>query len=216
MIPYPSIESVWKREGKYLVPGAIREPVVECVREWFLTEKVDGTNIRLIFSEEGLDVRGRTDRAQFKPSQLDFLRGLVDVDHAKEMLRHPTRPDWVVTVYGELFGPGIQRGGHYASGLRFRAFDVMFGDTTWGDRDDLVTICERLGLEYVPVVATMTDLDQLPRTTADMTTLVGTSAVAETAGLQMEGIVARPALTLLDKRGNRVMFKLCYRDLKDE
>jgi hypothetical protein len=220
VIPYPSIETVFRRdpETKRLDFNQIRIPEAELVNEWRLTEKVDGTNIRLIFTEDGLDVRGRTNAAKFKPSHLEYLNGLVDVEDAKDLLRHPTRPDWNVTIYGELYGPGIQKGGDYRPDVGFRAFDIMYGGSIWGSPHDLAYVAYSLGIRLVPEIPGGVSLLRLPKTKQEMDALVGCSQVAAIEHdnvIRPEGFVARPPLPLLNARGDRVMFKLTYRDLPE-
>jgi hypothetical protein len=214
VIPYPSIESVWKREGKLLVHGNVRQPENELVCSWIITEKVDGMNIRLGFSEAGLDIRGRTDNAQFKQTWLDFLKGLVDVEKAKDILCHPTREDWQVTVYGELYGPGIQKGGTCTPELSFRAFDVLYGGRVWADVFAMRNVAAELGLESVPILGEAQGLESLPSTAAEMDAFLGTSLACPNGG-RMEGFVAKPGHVLLNAKGERVMYKLTYRDVPD-
>lgn len=215
MIPYPSIESVWKREGKHLVPGQVRQSEHALIRDWLVTEKIDGMNIRLIFSEAGLDIRGRTDNAQFKQAWLDFLRSLVDVERAKEVLRHPSRPDWNVTVYGELFGPGIQKGGTCADGLQFRAFDILYGGTVWANYEAVRRTAASLGLNTVPLVGTLWSIADIPTTAESLDRFLGASRACPKQP-RMEGFVARPQETLLNGRGERIVFKLTYRDVPEK
>jgi RNA ligase (TIGR02306 family) len=53
-------------------------------------------------------------------------------------------------LYGEIFGPGIQKGYDYGQKkLAFRAFDLM-RDGVFVDWDDLVSWCKEHGIETVP------------------------------------------------------------------
>lgn len=54
---YPKIDTLFKREdaGKkkgHIIPGDYSRPEFTAVREWRLSEKVDGTNIRIEYLEK--------------------------------------------------------------------------------------------------------------------------------------------------------------------
>jgi len=49
MIPYPKIETLFKRDETFRVTDKLRLPEFALVREWLVTEKVDGTNIRVVY-----------------------------------------------------------------------------------------------------------------------------------------------------------------------
>ena len=74
MKEYHKIQTVFHRDPdtkfKTLLEGRFSLPEFEYLQnnEWIFTEKVDGTNIRIIFDGE-LTFGGKTDRAQI-PNQL--------------------------------------------------------------------------------------------------------------------------------------------------
>ena len=63
MDKYASIETVFKRDKttNKLLFGELRLPEFGCVKEWVYQEKVDGMNIRLILTEDGCEIKGRTE-----------------------------------------------------------------------------------------------------------------------------------------------------------
>jgi hypothetical protein len=162
---------------------------------WVFTEKVDGTNIRVHWDGHKVEFGGRTDNAQIPAKLIARLRQLFT-----EELFEQVFADTEVTVYGEGFGAGIQKGGgNYAPAPDFVLFDVLIGGF-WLRRDDVEDVAKKLGLEVVPVVE-------------HGTLHAGIAAVR--GGLQSawgafpaEGIVGVPLAGLLDRAGNRIMVKI--------
>ncbi len=228
MIKYPSIESVWTRdkETSLLIPGAVRKNVWKNVGLWYLTEKVDGKNIRIILGHDGeketVEVRGRGDGnlpqdlvqnilADIAPRELHYHLGIT-----------AERPV-TMTLYGEGYGPGIQKVGKlYRDDKAFILFDIRQGNAGrgfWWDFSEVIVLARKTGLDMVPIVGTLNTVNQVPRTAEEMDELIGHSRVAnewstrEGDEVEMEGFVARPLFEMQDAHGNRIMFKLTYRDL---
>lgn len=220
MTKYPSIETVFVRDNttKILNFGEIRVPEVECVKVWSISEKVDGTNIRAIVTRDGITIKGRTDAAQI-PSGLEeaVLAALPAheslINYFREYGGRVDEDDWSVTFYGEGYGAGIQKGGVYSDTKRFRVFDLILGEKTWVDDDEMRRVCQELAIPVVPFITYVSDL---PVTEDDLTKLLPHSIVAiEDKGdstVTPEGIVAKPVHVLLDKYGDRVMWKLTHRE----
>ncbi len=145
---YPKTENVWVRdeETHKLVEDSFRLPQFEQIAYWHVTEKIDGTNIRVIldwaYDEEMdlwrpvVDVRGRTDKASLPKN---FVQEAFDVEEPYELTEDLLRALAAITdqnildltldpvmmvLYGEGYGAGIQSGGGYAPSKRFRSFDV--------------------------------------------------------------------------------------------
>jgi hypothetical protein len=225
---YPKIETLFDRGEDFLVEvGSYRRPEFALIDRWLVTEKVDGTNIRLIFESvdrpEGCicTIAGRTDNAQIpKPlenhlTEIVFkIRGEVDLimqEHSLESFG----------LYGEGYGAKIQSGGWYREDQGFTLFDVRAGGS-WLDDDAVTSTAERLGLERVPLLRPpgLEDSESDDRmwwTLREIVHDVSTglrSRVARVEPRQMEGIVARPPVPLYDRRGERVMFKLKTKDFR--
>lgn len=69
MIEYPKIETLFKRDmegSKQMIDGAYRDPTVEYLKDcqWEFTEKIDGTNIGIVWDGYRVSFQGRTERAQ--------------------------------------------------------------------------------------------------------------------------------------------------------
>lgn len=203
MEKYHKIQTVWERDHnnnyKTLIAGAWATPAFEYLAQnhWVYTEKVDGTNIRIIWDGERIEFRGRTDRAQIPPFLLDALRENTDpVDFANVF-------DAPVCLYGEGYGPKIQRGGKYRADASFVLFDVKIG-RYWLHRIDVETIAAALGLGVVPIIGDGTLLE--------MIATVRSGLRSQWGGFEAEGIVARPAVPMFDRRGKRIITKIKGRD----
>ena len=81
MKQYHKVQTVFKRDVttnfKTLLLGDYSRPEFEYLANaiWDFTEKVDGTNIRVMFQEENLSFGGKTDRAQMPRALATYLNG---------------------------------------------------------------------------------------------------------------------------------------------
>lgn len=226
---FPSIETIYKRDSttKKLIIGEVRDETWMCVNQWVITEKVDGTNTSFVYHFDSggkpppaVEVRGRTANTQWQPSVLAMLQTLAPSPEQVQEVIKP-RPETTVMIYGETYGAGIQKhGGLYRADKSFIGFDVRFvnvaeGQDIWLDPSHAKGVVEALGLRFVPTLAVITWLD-VPCSYDDLTALTGYSEVAQVGAGNLivpEGIVARSMKTLYDNRGNRMMWKLTFRDL---
>lgn len=202
MTEYHKIHSLFKRttDGKAIIWGEYSLPEFEYLEAstWVFTEKVDGMNIRLTWDGERVDVLGKTDRAQV-PAPL--LRWLSDYGFT-DPRRWAKLPAGTV-LYGEGYGPGIQSGGIYGIQQRFILFDVMVGGL-WLRRPDVHDVARDLGFDVVPVVCEGTLVNLVERVELGTMSMLG--------NCRAEGLVARPSVELLDRRGRRIITKLKARD----
>ena len=203
---YPKIQTLYKRDDNFKVdPAQIRWPEFAIVKRWLVTEKIDGRNHRVILDADGtIEHRGRTDRAQFADFELEAARSIID----DSLVRATFDPGSTAVLYGELYGPKIQKGGVYDDRIRFRLFDVLIGDW-WLNWPDVEDVADKLGVETVPVIDTV---DGFPTCYAELEDLIPQSEVAASMGVQAEGIVARTDPLLFTRRGDRVMWKLKFKD----
>lgn len=167
---------------------------------WQFTEKVDGTNIRVIWDGHKPEFRGRTDRAELHPELLARLQELF----TEEILEQNFGSDEVV-LYGEGYGAGIQKGGgKYSPRKDFILFDVRIG-RWWLRRDDVFAIAKDLSIGAVPEFINMTSVDE--------------AIIYVTNGLKSqlrdgfaEGVVGTTHYGLLDRSGQRISVKIKHED----
>ena len=211
MIEYPKIETLYDRNEKThkVIPSQLRLPEFGNIKSWRVTEKIDGTNVRISFTPPGKIIfSGRTDNAQMPVKLLDHLLQVFTVDKLSAVFQEA---ETEVMLFGEGYGEKIQNGGNYRAGISFRLFDVLIGGW-WLEPDSLVVIAGGLGIETVPYVA---QIGSLPETRDDLLGIIQSSHVAtleKGQEYQAEGIVARTYPLLLTRSGKRLMWKLKFRD----
>ena len=203
---YPKINTLFKRdERNVIVPGDLTLPEFAYLQDnpWDWTEKVDGTNIRLHWNGSKLTVGGRTDGAQV-PAKLTANIGPLS-DPALWHTAFPGADD--VTVYGEGYGAGIQKGGTYRPDQTVIVFDVLVG-RWWLSREDVADVAGKLGLDVVPPFGSH-DLGSA------WCLLTSGALTSNWAGTPIEGLVGRPSVDLFNRKGERVMVKMKVRDWND-
>ncbi len=207
MTEYHKIETVYLRnpETKYrtLLMGQYAKPEFAYLaeNEWVLTEKVDGTNIRVIVSADGkLIFGGKTDDAQIPAFLVSKLEARFFPQHARLQEMFPDGG----CLYGEGYGARIQKvGGNYRLDVDFVLFDVKVGDW-WLQRHDVGVVAEKLSLDSVPIIGVST----LP----EMVELAKTGFTSWWGNFLAEGIVARPTTELRSRSGNRIITKIKTKD----
>jgi hypothetical protein len=212
MREYHKINSLWKRDlgqkSKPIILGSYAQPIFELLKdlEWEWTEKVDGTNIRIHWDGTAVKLGGRTDAAQ---TPMDLIERLQELFPAPKMLEVFGEKGGI-TLYGEGYGAGIQKGGAYIPDHKdFILFDVTGGDDfpVWFARDNVEGIAQRLGVKSTPVVGRGTIAQAVTKGREGFVSHVS----ADTKFLA-EGLVIRPATELRDRFGHRVITKIKYRD----
>jgi hypothetical protein len=203
---YSKIDTLFERDKATFVvdPLRIKSPVLRTISEWDVTEKIDGTNIRVMLSPNGeVSFGGRSNNAQIPGDLVKFLLKTFVPDLLEQVLwlEGPTE----VILFGEGYGPGIQKGGGlYRAEKSFILFDVLVGGRWWLGRVDIFDVASKLGIDCVPYLGPMT-IDQIVE-------LVRTPFPSRIGTRMAEGIVARPIETLFDRRGERVIIKLKTKD----
>jgi hypothetical protein len=174
--------------------------------DWIFTEKVDGTNVRVIWDGHKPEFRGRTDRADLHK---DLIKALEDM-FPEELLEQTFGVNPAI-LFGEGYGPGIQKGGgNYRSDKSFILFDVHIGGW-WLLQDSVEDIANALGISVVPVYKTCTLREAINFMAVDEPLY---SIIAEQYATPAEGMVGTPALPLFNRRGDRIIVKLKGCDLQ--
>jgi ATP-dependent RNA circularization protein (DNA/RNA ligase family) len=215
MKTYHKIQTIFLREveagrGVPVTEGKWSKREFEALKDidWLMTEKVDGTNIRVIWDNEKVLVRGKTDNAQMYPGMYEKLQELFTLDKMKHYF--PMSEGRVVTFYGEGYGAKIQKGGTYIpDGVDFILFDVLStkdGNELWFSHEALVETSFALNIKIVPLVA----VGPLSKA-VDMCKNGFDSRLRKEPP---EGLVIKPKVELKDCRGNRIITKLKLSDFK--
>lgn len=208
MKEYHKIETLFKRDPKTkkLIIGEYTNETVKYLKDniWQFTEKVDGTNIRVYWDGHRVTFGGRTDNAMIPAHLINKLNDLFGGE-VNEQLFEQKFGDTPVELFGEGYGPKIQSGGAYRDDVDFILFDVMIKDT-YLKRESVEDIANYFGINIVPVVLEGTIQDGIDYV---MNNLKSTIAVN---GAELEGVVGRPKVEVLDRLGRRVIVKIKRKD----
>ena len=219
---YPKIETLYERDEQThrLKPELIlKNPVYGDIKTWRWTEKIDGTNIRVIWRPAGIVIDnstpeltfgGRTDNAQI---HADLVRWLYEHVTAEKM--RAVFPESAAIIYAEGYGAGIQKGGgDYSTIKKIIVFDVFVVDPVnskmggwWLNWESTCDVASKLGLDVVPYLGEMT-LEEA----TEKVRLGFKSLAAEVSSKDAEGMVGRTREALFDKKGHRLIVKLKTKD----
>jgi len=209
METYHKIQTVFKRDPetkfKTLLEGEYSLPEFDYLKnnKWVFTEKVDGTNIRVMWDGLELRFKGKTDAAEI-PKPL-FVR-LKERFTESIMAEHFGIENTGVCLYGEGYGAKIQKGGgNYRKDQDFVLFDVDI-DSWWLKRSCVKDISKNLNIDIVPVVGSGTLID--------MVEMCKNGFKSGWGDFQAEGFVARPEVELRGRNGQRIITKIKCKDFK--
>lgn len=210
MKEYHKIQTVFKRDPatqhKTLLIGEWSLPEFGYLanNEWVFTEKVDGTNIRVMIDDDGkLSFGGKTDAASIPAFLVSRLEARFFPQHERLREMFPSGG----CLYGEGYGPKIQKGGgNYRADADFVLFDVKVGDW-WLQRIDVEDISSKLSLDIVPIIGLGTLFEMVERAKSGFD-----SSWKHTATFAAEGIVARPTIELKTRNGERIITKIKHKD----
>lgn len=222
MKEYHKIQTVYHRSPetnfKELMEGVWALPEFEYLKDlqWIWTEKIDGTNIRIIW--DGITVRfgGKTDDAQMPSFLLKVLQDTFTVDKMKAVFGERIVPEGhvdaeplKVCLYGEGYGAKIQKGGNYLPNRTdFILFDVRI-DNWWLTRESIEDIALKLNIPIVPIIGrgTLSEAIEYVKTGYK-------STIAENKDYTAEGLIMKPEIELFNRKGERIVAKIKYKDFK--
>jgi len=205
---YHKIQSVFKRDPatnhKTFLEGEWSEDAFGYLagNDWLWTEKVDGTNIRVIWDGTSVTFGGRTERAQLYAPLVNFLQDTFTAERMAEQF-----PDGGAVLFGEGYGARIQKGGgnYLQDRVGLILFDVVVGP--WYLRLDSVhEVANAFGVPVVPAVGVGTLYEAINYTKTGFPSFC--SEVSHVA----EGLVMRPLVDLFMRDGSRVITKVKHKD----
>ena len=214
MKEYHKIQSIFKRDEKTFkfLLGQYALPEFEYLKnnKWVWTEKIDGTNIRVIWECPPKDsmktnlghveFKGKTDNAQTPEFLLAKLQEIFTVDKMMKIF-----PETNVGLYGEGYGAKIQKGGgnYISNGVDFILIDILI-DNWWLKRDNIEDIAQKLEIKAVPIVGSGTLEEAVEFTRKGYNSTFG--------NFLAEGIVLKSEIELKMRNGDRVITKMKYKD----
>lgn len=203
---YHKIQTIFKREIKNqgkIIEGEYSLPELEYLKNniWIFTEKVNGTNIRILWNGKRINFGGKTDNAQLPVKLLYKLQEIFD--EKTEQFKNIFEED-EVCLYGEGYGAGTAKGsGNYSKDPNFVLFDVKIGEW-WLERKNIEDIASKLNLTVVPIIGL--------GTLSDMIEITRKGFNSQWGNFIAEGIVARPQVELKCRNGDRLITKIKYCD----
>jgi ATP-dependent RNA circularization protein (DNA/RNA ligase family) len=212
MEEYPKIETLFDRDPKTfkVLEDKIRLKEFLMIQKWYVTEKINGTNVRICYKNGSVEINGRTENAQMPTFLFNYLKELFTVEKFKQAFPD-LKEDMEVVLYGEGYGPKIQKGGgNYRKDVSFRLFDVKI-DKWWLEPDNIESVAEKMGVKTVPSLndATIEQAVQIIKSNPFSQVALQDGGNLDT---RMEGIVARTVPLLLRRNGERLMWKLKQKD----
>jgi hypothetical protein len=203
MSEYHKIHSIFKRDPKTnKFTSEFARPEFEYLQynTWNFSEKIDGTNIRVIYDAEIhiVNFAGRTNNAVIPSSLLGRLLSLFSAEKL-----HETFDGKSVILYGEGCGPKIQNGG-YRPFQDFILFDIRIG-RWYLEQPAIADIADKLEICCAPFIGEGTLHD------AVFLAKVGFVSQFPDVGVA-EGVIARPKVEMFNRAGERIITKVKYKD----
>uniref|UniRef100_A0A6H1ZD39 Putative RNA ligase n=1 Tax=viral metagenome TaxID=1070528 RepID=A0A6H1ZD39_9ZZZZ len=209
MKEYHKIQTVYKRDPenhyKTLLIGEFSLLEFEYLRnnQWIFTEKVNGTNIRIMFNGGEITFGGKTDNAQIPAFLVKKLQERF-LNQSDKFIEKFGLDPIEVCLYSEGYGAKIQKGGgNYRQDQDIVLFDVKI-DKWWLQREDVEDIAKFFNLDIVPIIGEGTLEEMVEKVKCGFNSIWG--------DFTAEGIVARPKIELKSRNGLRIITKIKYKD----
>jgi hypothetical protein len=200
---YQKIVGPYKRDmtTNKVVPGQWNSDAIQVLATvpiWQVTEKVDGTNVRVLWDGYRVSFGGRTERAELHKDLVATLIKMFPEERFEQ-----TFGETPVVLFGEGYGAGIQKGGMYRQDKSFAMFDAAVNGKYLRPLDT-EQLAGEWGIEHVPVV------NARPWTLGEVIEEVSAGLRSRYNGgtFEAEGLVAKTYPGLLDHRGYRIIVKV--------
>lgn len=205
---YHKIETLFERDEKTkkLVEGQYHNKTVEYLKDlkWQFTEKINGTNIRIMWDGHKIKFGARTDEGQIPALLTNKLIEMFGGE-ANEQLFEQKFGELEVMLCCEGYGEKIQNGGLYRKGQNIILFDVMIAGN-WQPRESIEDIANYFNIDVVPIA--------LEGTVQEAVDYVKTKPKSKIGIANSEGVVGRPIVEMQDRCGNRVIVKIKVKDFE--
>jgi len=211
---YPKIETLFNRDEKTfkVKEEEIRLPEFSNVKKWWVTEKIDGTNMHVLHEKghQTVEILGRTHNAQIPTFLLKYMQETFTSEKIEQAFPDADN-NVVIELYGEGYGARIQKGGNYRpKDVSFRLIDVRVGDW-WLEPENIEDVAQKMGVKTVPVIGVMT-LEEAVQFIKSKPTSIVAKEDGGNSKYPMEGIVARSFPLMLRRNGERIIWKLKIKD----
>jgi len=214
MIKYQKIITPFERDTtgtKKLIYDKYINQTVEYLKDciWECTEKIDGTNIGIVWDGYSVSFQSRTENTGIPYYLQNTLHNIFGGD-VNEQLFEQKFGSMKVILFGEGYGYKIQkRGRHYIpNDHSFILFDVYIPEKDlWMKRESIEDIAQTFNVKAVPIVMHCT-LEQA----IDFIKIKPKSLLGDTV---MEGLVCKPLVELRDRMNERIVVKVKVKDFTD-
>lgn len=174
---------------------------------WVATEKIDGTNVRLIWDGHNLSYNGRTNNADLHKDLRAKLDAIFIRPGVEEFFEENFGEKEVILV-GEGYGAGIQKGGgNYSATKEFIGYDVIVNGK-YLSHDSVGDVFSRLGIPVLGTAVYAMDLLSIIDMVAN-----GVYSQFGNRDFFAEGLVATTIMPLTDNNGQRLIVKVKHDDL---
>jgi hypothetical protein len=204
---YPKINTLWKRDddrkGKIL-EGDLSCPEFGLIKKWYVQEKIDGANVRIVYDGR-ISFRGRRDDSKLPAPLIDYLTTVFTLEILARLFP-ATSPR--VIFFGEGYGGKIQHGNNYSFTESFCLFDIYM-DGRFLEPARVIEIAHCMGLTTPPFLGYLTIEEIVALVTSFPHGFLVNQHPNFKRSYTMEGIIARTTPILrFNENGAPVMFKL--------
>jgi len=172
-------------------------------------EKLHGSNLRFSYNEVHGIVIGSRNNVVFKDGQMNNAHyNSVHILLSMPKMWEKIKEKYVnYTFYGEVYGFGVQKGIEYKDHKDIAVFDIRDPDGNYLDWDDVVSICNEVGVETVPeIMRGIVTLEELNKIIDQVTPTGAKNGFDKPDNIQ-EGFVIKALKMQRDRRGNWMMAK---------
>lgn len=217
MEKYHKIDTVYHRDPdnyfKTLLEGTWSRDEFKMLKdiEWVWSEKIDGTNIRVMWEGKIVKYGGKTNNSEIPTKLLVSLQNLFIEEKMKKVfpLQHTTLNEKMkICLYGEGYGASIQKAGknYLPDSTSFILFDIKIGNW-WLKRKDIEGLAKKLDIKIVPIIGYGNLRQAIEHCKKGFKSLV-----AHNKEFDAEGLILKPIIELYDRGGRRIISKIKYKD----
>ena len=212
-ILYPKINTLFKRDSKgKIIEDEFSLKEFEYLKNnlWSVTEKVDGTNIRVIWNSDlkTVTIKGKANNSTMNDLLYSKLLSIFTVERMDSYY-----PNTSMILFGEGYGFKVQKCGkrYLVDDHDFILFDVNINGK-WLNTDNITDIANTLKIKRVPLLTPMTILQviELIKNGGFISTISNDNT------LVAEGVVIKPLCAeLYSYDGKPIIAKLKVQDYKE-
>lgn len=185
---------------------------------FYATEKVDGTNLNIVYDGNHIQYTGHTDKTNWNPEVEEWIKSKFKTTEF-EQLCEQLFGEHEIKLCGELIGPKIQNNFYKLEDYKFILFDIHNNTSnTWWKRGIVEEIAKELDLDIVPLIGGTNLIDLSDE---NKNSLRGWTHVLQNGefksrineDIEIEGFVVRPLMEILKANGERVIYKIKIKDI---